>query len=154
MIPDDYLIAAFFQAEADTIEALENTISGLQNELAETVETAQETAAYEPDEGEKVTSAVIKKALNALISDLKDSSGSSARRKLDELKKMNTAIKKLEKKIKDTKAALKEKTTELSLKLELKRLGGKAFTDENRELIRRADRLLNWMRRTKQTRKK
>lgn len=139
LIPDDYLIAAFFQAEADTIEALENTISELQSELAETVETAQETAAYEPDEGEKVTVAVIKKALNALISDLKDSSGNSAKRELDELKKMDTAIKKLEKKIKDTRAALKEKTTELALKLELKRLGGKVFTDENRELIRRAD---------------
>jgi type I restriction enzyme M protein len=52
---------------------------------------------------------------------------------------MDTAIKKMEKKIKDTRAALKEKTTELALKLELKRLGGKAFTDENWELIRRAD---------------
>jgi type I restriction enzyme M protein len=139
LIPDDYLIAAFFQAEADTIEALENTISELQSELAEAVETAQEKAAYEPDDGEKVTVAVIKKALNALISDFKDSSGTSAKRELDELKKMDTAIKKLEKKIKDTRAALKEKTTELELKLELKRLGGKAFTDENQELIRRAD---------------
>jgi type I restriction enzyme M protein len=139
LIPDVYLIAAFFQAEADTIEALETTISELQSELAETVETAQETAAYEPDEGEKVTSTVIKKALNALISDLKDSSGTSAKRELDELKRMDTAIKKLEKKIKDTRAALKEKTTELALKLELKRLGSKAFTDENLELIRRAD---------------
>jgi type I restriction enzyme M protein len=139
LIPDDYLIAEFFQAEAGTIEALETTISELQSDLVETVETAQETAAYEPDEGEKVTVAVIKKALNVLISDLKDSSGTSARRELDELKKIDTAIKKLEKKIKDTRAAMKEKTTELALKLELKRLGGKAFTDENRELIRRAD---------------
>jgi len=70
---------------------------------------------------------------------LKDSTGTSAKRELDELKKMDTAIKKLEKMIKDSRAALKEKTTELALKLELKRLGGKAFTDENRELIRRAD---------------
>ena len=45
-----------------------------------------------------------------------------------------------EKKIKDAKDALKEKTTELELKLELKRLGAEGFTDENRELIRQVDR--------------
>ena len=39
----------------------------------------QHIAAYEPDEGERVTAAVIKKALKALIDDLKDSPGRSAR---------------------------------------------------------------------------
>ncbi len=43
------------------------------------------------------------------------------------------------KKSKDARAALKEKTTELELKLELKRLGAEGFTDENRELIRQVD---------------
>ena len=46
LIPDAYLIAAFFQAEADAIEALEAKISEVQSELAEAVETAQEVAAY------------------------------------------------------------------------------------------------------------
>ncbi len=140
LIPDEYLIAEFFQTEADAIDSLENKISELQSELAEAVETAQETAAYEPDEDEKVTAAVIKKALKALIDDLKDTPGASARRELDELKKLDAAIKKIEKKIKDAKDALKEKTTELELKLELKRLGAEGFTDENRELIRQVDR--------------
>jgi len=139
LIPDEYLIAEFFQAEADTIESLETTISELQSELAEAVETAQEAAAYEPDEDEKVTAAVIKKALKALIDDLKDSEGKSAKRELDELKKLDAAIKKIENKNKDAKTALKEKTTELELKLELKRLGDEGFTDENRELIRQVD---------------
>jgi type I restriction enzyme M protein len=139
LIPDEYLIAEFFQAEADAIESLETKISELQSELAEAVETAQETAAYEPDEDEKVTAAVIKKALKALIDDLKDTPGASARRELDELKKLDGAIKKIEKKIKDARAALKEKTTELELKLELKRLGAEGSTDENRELIRQVD---------------
>ena len=139
LIPDEYLIAEFFQTEADAIDSLENKISELQSELAEAVETAQETAAYEPDEDEKVTAAVIKKALKALIDDLKDTPGASARRELDELKKLDAAIKKIEKKIKDAKDALKEKTTELELKLELKRLGAEGFTDENRELIRQVD---------------
>jgi len=139
LIPDEYLIAEFFQTEADAIDSLENKISELQSELAEAVETAQETAAYEPDEDEKVTAAVVKKALKVLIDDLKDTPGASARRELDELKKLDAAIKKIEKKIKDAKASLKEKTTELELKLELKRLGAEGFTDENRELIRQVD---------------
>ena len=83
LIPDDYLIAAFFQSEADAIEELETRINELQTELAEAVETAQEVAAYEPDEEEKVTATVIKKALKALIDDLKDSAGASARRECD-----------------------------------------------------------------------
>ena len=73
LIPDDYLIAEFFQAEADAIEALEAQISEAQSELAEAVETAQEVAGYEPEEDEKVTAAVIKKALKELIDDLKGS---------------------------------------------------------------------------------
>ena len=79
LIPDSYLIAAFFQSEADAIEAVEARISESQSELAEAVEAAQEVAAYEPDEDETVTAAVIKKALKELIDDLKDSTGASAR---------------------------------------------------------------------------
>ena len=61
-------------------------IGELQSDLAEAVETAQEVAAHEPDEDEKVTAAVIKKALKALIDDLRDSTGTSAKRELDRLK--------------------------------------------------------------------
>ena len=140
LIPDAYLIAEFFQADADAIDALDASIGELQSELAEAVEAAQETAAYEPDEDEKVTAAVIKKALKELIDDLEESTGASAKKELDELKKLDDAIKKIETKIKDAKALLKEKTTELELKIELKRLGGEGFTSENRELIRQVDR--------------
>ena len=75
LIPDSYLIAAYFQTEADAIEALEAKISETQSELAEAVETAQEVAAYEPEEDETVTATVIKKALKELIDDLKGSYG-------------------------------------------------------------------------------
>ena len=47
LIPDSYLIADFFQSEADAIEAVEARISESQSELAEAVEAAQEVAAYE-----------------------------------------------------------------------------------------------------------
>lgn len=143
LIPDDYLIAEFFQAEAVAIETLESRISELQSELGEAVETAQETAAYEPDEDEKITAAVIKKALKLLIDDLKGSAGASAKRELDQLKELDTNIKKIEKKIKDSKGALKEKTTELALKVELKRLGGEGFTFENRAMIQQVDKQIS-----------
>ena len=68
-------LPSIFQAEADEIETLEAQISEAQSELAEAVETAQEVAAYEPEEDETVTAAVIKKALKDLIDDLKGSKG-------------------------------------------------------------------------------
>ena len=139
LIPDEYLIAEFFQVEAAAIGALEAKISELQSELAEAVETAQESAAYEPDEGEKVTAAVIKRVLKALVDDLKGSTGISVKRELEELKKRDAKIKKIEKIIKDAKASLKEKATDLVLKLELKRLGGEGVTIGNQELICQVD---------------
>ncbi len=139
LIPDAYLIAAFFQGEANAIEALQTRISELQTELAEAVETAQEVAAYEPDEDEKVTATVIKKALKTLIDDLKDSAGASARQECDDLKAQEGAIKKIEHHIRVSKAALKNKTNELELKVQLKRLGGAGFTAENRELMQQAE---------------
>jgi type I restriction enzyme M protein len=139
LIPDEYLIAEFFQAEADEIEALEAKISEAQGELAEAVETAQEVAAYEPDEDEKVTAAVIKKALKALINDLKESTGASAKKELKSLEDQDKAITAIEKRIKDIKTTLTAKADGLELKLQLKRLGGDDFKAENRELIKQAD---------------
>ena len=139
LIPDEYLIAAFFQSEADAIEELEARIGELQTELAEAVETAQEVAAYEPDEDEKVTAAVMKKALKNLIDDLKDSSGLSAQRERDDLKGQDALIKKIENQIRVSKSALKEKTSELNLKIQLKRLGGEGFKAESRGLIQQVE---------------
>lgn len=139
LIPDEYLIDTFFQAEADEIETLEAQISEAQSELAEAVETAQEVAAYEPDEDEKVTAGVIKKALKALIDDLKSSTGDSARKELENLQTQDKAIKAIEKRIKDSKATLKTKTNELELKLHLKRLESDEFKAVSQELIRQVD---------------
>ncbi|OGG55591.1 MAG: hypothetical protein A3F84_20680 [Candidatus Handelsmanbacteria bacterium RIFCSPLOWO2_12_FULL_64_10] len=139
LIPDEYLIAEFFQAESDEIEALEAKISEAQGELAEAVETAQEVAAYEPDEDEKVTAAVIKKALKELIDDLQESTGASALKELKNLKDQDKAITAIEKRIKDLKTTLKARADELELKLQLKRLGSDDFKAESRELIQQAD---------------
>ena len=139
LIPDEYLIDTFFQAEADEIETLEAQISEAQSELAEAVETAQEVAAYEPDEDEKVTAAVIKKTLKVLIDDLKGSTGDSAHKELQHLQAQEKAITAIEKRIKDSKVALKTKADELEHKLQLKRLGGEEFKAESQELIRQVD---------------
>jgi type I restriction enzyme M protein len=139
LIPDDYLLAAFFQAETDQIEVLEATISEAQSELSEALETAQEVAAYEPDEDEKITAAVIKRALKVLIEDLKGSSGDSAQKELAALDKQDKAIKALEKRIKESKAAFNAKSDELDLKLQLKRLGSDEFKVESNELFAQVD---------------
>jgi type I restriction enzyme M protein len=139
LIPDEYLIALFLQADSDEIEGLEVKISEAQEDLAEAVETAQEVAAYEPDEDEKVTAAVIKKALKELIDDLKDSQGGSAKKELKKLEDQDKAITVIEKRIRDVKATRNAKAGELELKLQLKRLGGDDFKAEGLELIKQAD---------------
>ncbi|MEI7673996.1 MAG: N-6 DNA methylase, partial [Deltaproteobacteria bacterium] len=106
LIPDDYLIAEFFQTEADEIEALEAQIGEAQSELAEAIETAQEVAAYEPEEDENLTAAVIKKTLKELIDDLGTPSlgapsTSSALKELAKLKVQEAAITATEKRIKE-----------------------------------------------------
>ena len=139
LIPDDYLVAEFFQVEADAIEALEATIAEAQGALFEAVETALDVSGYEPDHDEKVTAAAIKKALKALIDDLKDSAGASVKKELKNFTDQDKAIKVIEKRIKDAKAEHKQKQAELELKLELKRLGADDFKTETQELIAQAD---------------
>jgi type I restriction enzyme M protein len=139
LIPDEYLIAAFFQDEADEIEVLETRVNELQSELTEAVETAQEVTAYEPEEDENVTAAVIKKVLKELIDDLKGSVSESAMKELKNLKAQEKAIADLEKSIKAVKGILKIKKDELDLKLQLKRIGGEEFVTETEELIRQVD---------------
>lgn len=139
LISDEYLIAEFFQTEADEMEALEAKVSEAQGELAEAVETAQEVAGYEPDEDETVTAAVIKRVLEELIDDLKDSMGASARKELTNLKDQHNAITGIEKRIKDVRATLKAKAEKLDLRLQLRRLGGNDFKIESLVLIQQAE---------------
>jgi len=135
LIPDEYLIAAFFQEEVKAIEDLEGQISAALGELSEAIETAQEVASYESEEDETVTATSIKKVLKDLMDDLKNVSGISAARELAKYKAEYDAIAKLEKQIKDLKADVREKQTELDIKLRLKRVGGEEFQAETEGLI-------------------
>ena len=135
LISDEYLIAAFFQAEADEIEALEARISESQSELAEAVETAQDVSNYELEEDEKVTAAVIKKYLKSLIDDLKDSVSESAQRERQRYQTQRKAIEAIESRIAVSKSKLREKQNELSFKLELKRIDGADAKAESNTLL-------------------
>lgn len=139
LIPDVYLIGAFFQSEADEIEALDSKIGEVEGGLNEAIEIAQEMVAFEPEEDEKVTATVVKKALRDLINDLKNSSGESAKKELKNLQEQERAITAYEKQIRESKAEQKLKSDELELKLQLKRLGGDEFKSESQELIRQVD---------------
>lgn len=142
LIPDAYLIAAFFQKHADAIDALEAKIVESQAELDEAVEAAVELIAYESDEGEKdkkVTAAVIKKAIKAEFDDLKDNAGTSADSERSKLKAQDEVIKAIEKRIKGAKSKQKQLKAELADKMMLKRSGADAFKIEQRKFIEQID---------------
>lgn len=135
LIPDQYLLAAFFQAEEAEIEELESKISAVQGELSEAVESAQEVANYEPEEEETVSAASIKKWLKELIDDLKQSQGDSAARERQSYQQEYNVITDIENRIKLLKNTLKEQQSQLELKLRLKRVGDEEFKAETIELL-------------------
>ena len=135
LIPDQYLLAAFFQAEEAAIEELESKISAVQGELSEAVESAQEVANYEPEEEETVSAASIKKGLKELIDDLKQSQGDSAARERQSYQQEYNVITDIENRIKLLKNTLKEQQSQLELKLRLKRVGDEEFKAETIELL-------------------
>lgn len=139
LIPDESIIAEFFQDNASAIEDLEGKISERQSEHSEAVESAQEVSGYEPEEGESVKASDIKKALKDLIKDLKDTPGESAKKERAVLQEQDALIKGIEKQIKDAKAELKEKEVELEILVQLKRVGADDMKAENRALIRQVD---------------
>lgn len=144
LIPDSYLIAEYFQAEADEIEALEGKIDEAQGELTEAVEAAAEAASFEPEaeegeEGEaKLTATALKKYLKALIDDLADAKSDSAKNERKKYATLRDGISAIETRIKAHKVELKTKQDELELKLRLKRIGGDESKAETNELIAQA----------------
>ena len=111
---------------------LEAKVAEDQGALAEAVETAQEVAGYEPEEDEKVTATVIKKALKDLIDDLKGSAGAGTAKERKGLIDARDAITAVENRIKANKERLRELQFELDLKLTLKRIGAEDEQAESR----------------------
>jgi type I restriction enzyme M protein len=135
LIPDEYLIAEFFQTEADSISELEARISEKQGELSEAVEAVE----YEANEDEKVTATVIKAHLKNEIDDLQDSIGESAKKELKLYKEQLKVITEIETIVKDLKTELRGKQTTLEEKLNLKRIGSEEYQTETRELIQQVE---------------
>jgi type I restriction enzyme M protein len=139
LIPDSYLIAEYFQLDADEIETLEANINETQSQLTEAVEAAAETANFEADESEedevKLTATAIKKYLKDLIDDLEKASSASAIKELNIYIKLSADIIAIEALIKMQKATLKLKQNELTLKLTLKRIGADDAKAETQRLI-------------------
>ncbi|MEF2148444.1 N-6 DNA methylase [Aquilutibacter rugosus] len=138
LIPDAYLIAAYFQQDADVIDVLEAKIAEAQAELDEAVEAAVELIAYEPDEEEKnkkITASVIKKAIKAELDGLKSNAGSSAAGERDKLKAQDKAVKAVESRVKKIRSECKEMKAQLIEKLALKRAGSDAALAESHSLI-------------------
>ncbi len=131
LIPDDYMIEAFFQVERKELETLEITQSEKEAELATTIETAMGLLEYEADERETFNATLAKKELKIQVDYYttevqKPEYAQSYTETLD-------LIGSLEKTIKETKAAIKTKNEELQLKLILKRFGSE---DEKTECNR------------------
>lgn len=139
LIPDEYLIAEFFQAEADAIDDLEASLAESESDLEEAVEAVE----YEPDEDEKVTATVIKGYLTAILDDLKGSAGESAAKERKVYKEQLDAIKKIEARISELKRDLKAKKYELEFKLRVKRVGAEEEREEISALIAQADERLH-----------
>lgn len=154
LIPDSYLIATYFQPEANALALLDAKLSDAQSELAEAVEAAQEAVAYEPDEDETVNATTIKKALKDALDDLANSQSPSAIKERVLLKSHDKAIATLEKTIKDTKATRKVKSDELAFKLELKRQGADEVKAESQEMLATVNAQLSTLSDTKKDEKK
>jgi type I restriction enzyme M protein len=135
LIPDSYLIAAYFQKEADGFALLQAKLSETQGELAEAIEAAQEAVAYEPEEDETVNAAAIKKALKDALDDLESSQGASAFKERELLRRHDQAIATLEKTIKEVKTTLKVHANELDFKIVLKRQGADQVKAESQQLL-------------------
>lgn len=135
LIPDEYLIDAFFKVEAQMIEDLEAKLNEAQTELAEAVEAVE----YEPDEDEEITSTVIKKHLKAIVDDLKESKGESAAKERKTYKEQLEGIKMHEVNMSSLKKEIKAKQFELEVKLSLKRIGVEDEKVANNRLMAQAD---------------
>jgi type I restriction enzyme M protein len=117
LIPREYFIETYFQAEQNAINENEKNIADKEAALQEVIETVE----YEPEEGEEVTASTIKDYLKKIADENPQA---------EEAKTLKT-IKDIEKEIKDLKKELAEKLEDLDRKINIKCYG---IEDEKEEL--------------------
>jgi type I restriction enzyme M protein len=137
LIPDEYLIDEFFQAEQEEIEQIEAQQATHESSLEEAIEEALELVEFEEDEEEgevKKTAKLAKDELKIQIAYyLEEKKDVEAAKPLQEA---DQKIKGLESKIKASKSEVKTKQAELELKLILKRFGSEDEKEETAALLK------------------
>ena len=138
LIPDAYLIEAFFGVEAAELERLAAALGEQETALEEAVAAAQEVLEYEADEEESVNASLMKRELAAALKEWKARRDVQARVEQQRHEQALEAIKRAEEQMRALKAALKEKQLELELKLVLKKYGPDDESTEARRLWQQA----------------
>lgn len=138
LIPDPYLIAAFFQVEADELESLAAQLGEAESALEEAVAGAQELLEYEADEDETINAALMKRELAGALAEWKARRDVQARVEQQRHAGALAAIKAAEEQIRTLRRTSKEKQFELELKLVLKRFGPEEEAAESRQLLQQA----------------
>ncbi|MBS9385985.1 MAG: N-6 DNA methylase [Dolichospermum sp. BR01] len=147
LIPDLYIIKAFFQGEAAEIDQLESDIAQKDAEIESLVETAQELLEYEAEEDEKITAKLMKDELTARVKKIKEKialpllTGDNSQELKSELKEYEQVLKKFKKAeddLKNFKATLKQKQLEFELKILLKKFGAEDQIYEHEQLLSQA----------------
>jgi type I restriction enzyme M protein len=136
LIPDEYLVEAYFSELADSIEENEIALAELENQLAEKVEAILENLEYEADEEEgevKLTAKLAKDQLKAELDYL--AKEKTEKDRISELEEEDAALKGIELNIKNNKATIKELLAEIEVKLLLKRFGTDDLKMEKQELL-------------------
>jgi type I restriction enzyme M protein len=142
LIPDSYLIAAFFKKEAKEIEDLEAAVGEKESALAEAVESAQALMEYEAEEDEKFTSALMRKELTAAIKDLKTSKSAEAKTDLKRHQEAFEQLKETEEALRELKRKQEQRQFDLEVKLGLKKFGSEEETWDARRLKEQAEKEL------------
>lgn len=135
LIPDEYLIEAYFQDLAKKIEDKEIELADAENQLSEKVESILELLEYEADEEEGEVKLTPKLAKDQIKSELSSLTENTDKDHIIELEQEDSAIKEVEANIKKLKAEIKEIESELEVKLKLKRFGVDDLKREKQSLL-------------------
>lgn len=142
LIPDIYLIGAFFQKEGKEIEDLEAAVGEKESALGEAVEAAQALLEYEGEEDESITAALMRKELTVVIKDLKTSKAPDAKGDLKHHQEALDTLKDTEEALKGLKRKLEQSRFDLGVKIGLKKFGPEEETWDTRRLKEQAEKEL------------
>lgn len=126
LVPREYFIETYFQAEQDAIEATESLIAEHETALQEAIEAIEfkaEDAEDEAEESEEMGGVSAKMVKDYLADQIKNLLELENPDEIDELKTALENIKKIETDIKETKNKLKELLADLDEKIEFKMYG-------------------------------